>query len=80
LTPNILLDSKDLPLAVIEAKKTSKDARLGQRQAEGYVEDLYFKHGTKEGYAFWNQTILNGYLTLKPITKYIHTVYCLTCS
>ncbi len=36
----ILLDSKGSPLAVIEAKRTSKDSRLGQAQAEGYAKDI----------------------------------------
>lgn len=36
----LLLDSKGMPLAVIEAKRTSRDSLLGQRQAEGYVDDI----------------------------------------
>jgi len=36
----VLLDSNGSPLAVIEAKRTSKDSRLGQAQAEGYAKDI----------------------------------------
>ena len=36
----LLLDSKGDPLAIIEAKKTSKDPITGQRQAEGYADDI----------------------------------------
>src|SRR3989304_2555183 len=34
----LLLDSAGAPLAVVEAKRTSKDPILGQKQAEGYAE------------------------------------------
>jgi type I restriction enzyme, R subunit len=53
----ILLDSVGLPLAVVEAKRTSKDARTGQKQAEDYAQDIhdqidsnvliYFTNGTE---------------------------------
>lgn len=36
----LLLNSSGSPLAVIEAKRTSKDAVLGQKQAEGYADDI----------------------------------------
>jgi type I restriction enzyme R subunit len=41
----VLLDSFGLPLAVIEAKRTSKDPILGQRQAEDYVSDIKAQTG-----------------------------------
>ena len=36
----LLLDSNGDPLAVIEAKKTTKDPIAGQKQAEEYVNDI----------------------------------------
>src|SRR5664280_514168 len=52
----LLLDSKGMPLAIIEAKKTSKDSILGQRQAEGYVDDIKKQTG-KDTFIF----LTNGY-------------------
>jgi len=63
----ILLDSTGLPLAVVEAKRTSKDARTGQKQAEDYAQDIdnqidsnvliYFTNGTEIW--FWNKGYTN---------------------
>ena len=63
----ILLDSTGLPLAVVEAKRTSKDARTGQKQAEDYAQDIddqidsnvliYFTNGTEIW--FWNKGFTN---------------------
>ena len=36
----ILLDNRGMPLAVVEAKKASKDPRIGKKQAEMYVDDI----------------------------------------
>jgi type I restriction enzyme R subunit len=36
----LLLDSNSEPMAVLEAKKTSKDPIVGQKQAEDYAEDI----------------------------------------
>src|SRR3989454_2822215 len=36
----LLLDSNGEPVAVVEAKKTSKDPILGQKQAEDYADDV----------------------------------------
>jgi type I restriction enzyme R subunit len=63
----LLLDDKGMPLAVIEAKKTSKDPILGQRQAEGYVNDISKQTGQPvfifltNGYEiwFWNKPFQN---------------------
>jgi len=63
----LLLDSKGMPLAAIEAKKTSKDSVLGQRQAEGYVDDIKKQTGKDvfifltNGYEvwFWNRPFEN---------------------
>jgi len=52
----LLLDSKGLPLAIIEAKRTSKDPILGQRQAEGYIADIKQQTG-KDTFIF----LTNGY-------------------
>ena len=52
----VLLDSMSMPLAIIEAKKTSRDSILGQRQAEGYVEDIKEQTG-KDTFIF----LTNGY-------------------
>jgi type I restriction enzyme R subunit len=63
----LLLDSSGSPLAIIEAKKTSKDAVLGQKQAEGYADDIERQTGKDvfifltNGYEiwFWNRTLEN---------------------
>jgi type I site-specific restriction endonuclease len=36
----VLLGENGYPLAVVEAKKTSKDARVGQEQARQYAENI----------------------------------------
>ncbi len=42
----ILLDEDGhTPLSIIEAKRTSKNARVGQRQAEGYAENVRKQFG-----------------------------------
>lgn len=70
----LLLDSKGLPLAIVEAKRTSKDPILGQRQAEGYVADIKQQTGKDtfifltNGYEIWfwnkpfeNPRMVNGF-------------------
>ena len=53
----LLLDSAGGPLAVIEAKKTSKDPYLaGRKQAEGYADDIKRQTG-KDVFIF----LTNGY-------------------
>ncbi len=59
----VLLDSQGNPLAVVEAKKTSKNAQLGKKQAEMYADDikqnytkdilLFYTNGTVIWY--WNK-------------------------
>ncbi|MGI0057163.1 MAG: type I restriction endonuclease, partial [Nitrosarchaeum sp.] len=55
----LLLDSKGDPLAIIEAKKTSKDPITGQKQAEGYADDIKKQTGQDvfifltNGYEIW---------------------------
>ena len=41
----VLWDDDGLPLAVVEAKKTSKDARIGKKQAKDYADALEKEHG-----------------------------------
>jgi len=54
-----LLDSKGDPLAIVEAKKTSKDPITGQKQAEGYADDIKKQTGQDvfifltNGYEIW---------------------------
>ncbi|WOF16119.1 DEAD/DEAH box helicase [Methanoplanus sp. FWC-SCC4] len=52
----LLLDSLRNPLAIIEAKRTSKDPNIGQKQAEQYADDI--KHQTgRDVFIF----LTNGY-------------------
>lgn len=41
----LLLDSNGDPLAIIEAKRTSKDPIVGKKQAEQYAEDIFNQTG-----------------------------------
>ena len=41
----LLLDSKGDPLAIIEAKRTTKDPIVGKKQAEQYAEDIFNQTG-----------------------------------
>ena len=67
----LLLDSKGDPIAIIEAKKTSKDPLIGQKQAEGYADDIKKQTGHEvfifltNGYEiwFWNR----GYEGVRPL-------------
>lgn len=43
----VLRDDNDMPLAVIEAKKTAKDARIGKSQAKYYADGLEKKYGQR---------------------------------
>ena len=55
----VLNNDDGKPLAVIEAKRTSKDANLGRKQAQGYAEGLEKVHGQRpvifytNGYDIW---------------------------
>lgn len=63
----LLIDSKGNPLAVIEAKRTTKDPVTGQKQAEGYADDIKKQTGKDlfifftNGYEiwFWNRPYEN---------------------
>jgi len=43
----VLWDDNGKPLAVVEAKKTSKDAELGKKQVALYADSLQKKHGQR---------------------------------
>lgn len=43
----VLWDDDGLPLAVVEAKKTSVDARTGKKQAKDYADGLEKEHGQR---------------------------------
>jgi type I restriction enzyme R subunit len=43
----VLWDDDGLPLAVVEAKKTAKDARIGKKQAKDYADGLEKEHGQR---------------------------------
>jgi len=55
----VLWGDDGLPLALIEAKRTQRDARVGQRQAELYADALEHQHGQRpiifysNGYEHW---------------------------
>jgi len=55
----VLVDDNDKPLGVIEAKKTSKNAEIGRKQAELYADGLETEHGQRplifytNGYDLW---------------------------
>ncbi len=60
----LLLDSAGSPLAVVEAKRTSKDPLVGQKQAEEYANDIKAQTGRDvfifltngESIKFWDRT------------------------
>jgi len=55
----LLIDSKGDPLAIVEAKRTSKDPITGQKQAEDYADDIKKQTGQDvfifltNGYEIW---------------------------
>ena len=48
-----LLGDDGYPLAVVEAKKTSKDARVGQEQARQYAENIQKNSGKDMPFVFY---------------------------
>jgi type I restriction enzyme R subunit len=52
----LLLDSFGAPLAIVEAKRTSKDPHIGQMQAQMYADDIKRQTG-KDVFIF----LSNGY-------------------
>lgn len=49
----VLLGEDGYPLAVVEAKKTSKDARIGQEQARQYAENIQKNSGKDMPFVFY---------------------------
>lgn len=49
----VLLAKDGKPLAVIEAKKSSKDAELGREQAKQYCENIREEHGVELPFCFY---------------------------
>ncbi len=49
----VLLGEDGYPLAVVEAKKTSRDARVGQEQAKQYAEDIAKKAEREMPFVFF---------------------------
>ncbi|MDD4287239.1 MAG: DEAD/DEAH box helicase family protein [Candidatus Peribacteraceae bacterium] len=49
----VLLGQDGNPLAVVEAKKTSKDARIGQEQAKQYADQIKEKTGREMPFVFY---------------------------
>ncbi len=49
-----LLDDSGYPLAIVEAKKTSKDARIGQEQARQYAENIQKSSGKYMPFVYYS--------------------------
>ncbi len=78
----LLLDSYGYPIAVIEAKRTSKDPIMGQKQAEGYADDIKAQTGKdvfiflSNGYEMWfwnreaeNPRMIKGFFTRQNLER-----------
>lgn len=78
----LLLDSNGEPLAVIEAKRTTKDPIVGQKQAEQYAADIQNQTGKEvfiflsNGYEIWfwnkpfeNPRLVKGFHTLEDLER-----------
>lgn len=50
----VLMGNNGKPLAIVEAKRTTKDARVGQEQARIYADCLELKHGQRPVIYFTN--------------------------
>jgi len=63
----VLKDDSGKPLAVVEAKKSAKDANIGRKQAQLYAEGLEKMHGQRpvifytNGFDIWMWDDANGY-------------------
>lgn len=74
----LLLDSAGLPLAVIETKRTDRDYLSGQKQAEGYANDIKKQTG-KDVFIF----LTNGYeiwFWNRPFEGLLLSLYSGTCT
>lgn len=72
----VLWDDNGLPLAVIEAKKTSVDPEIGRKQAASYADGLEKEFGqrpviyTTNGYDIWMWDDVQGYPPRKVFGYY----------
>lgn len=72
----VLLDDDGLPLAVVEAKKTSVDPERGRQQAKLYADGLEKVHGRRpvifytNGYDIWIWDDVQGYPPRKLLGYY----------
>lgn len=78
----LLLDGQGAPLAIIEAKRTTKDPLIGKKQAEQYADDIKKQTGKdvfiflSNGYEvwFWDRTMyplrqLKGFYTQRDLER-----------
>jgi len=63
----LLLDSSGSPIAIVEAKRTSKDPIIGQRQAEGYSADIKKQLGKDVFIFLRGLRITSGFSVLIPL-------------
>ncbi|KKG32706.1 type I restriction endonuclease subunit R [Methanosarcina mazei] len=81
----LLLDGTGKPLAIIEAKRTAKDPRLGQKQAEEYADDIKAQIGKdvfiflSNGYKIWfwdreryGVREINGFYSQKDLERSLY--------
>ncbi|AKB24774.1 Type I restriction-modification system, restriction subunit R [Methanosarcina sp. MTP4] len=81
----LLLDSTGKPLAIIEAKRTTKDPLLGQKQAEEYADDIKAQTGEdvfiflSNGYEIWlwdreryGLRLIKGFYTQKDLERLLY--------
>ena len=81
----VLLDRLSRPLAIVEAKHTSRDALSGERQAADYADRLREKHGIDpfiflangNEILFWHRALypprkVSGFFTEEDLTRMAH--------
>jgi type I restriction enzyme, R subunit len=61
-----LLDRLGRPLAIVEAKRSSRDPLEGERQASDYADALRAKHGTDRVPGQWRRDLV---LASKPLSS-----------
>jgi type I restriction enzyme R subunit len=80
-----LLDRLGRPLAIIEAKRTSRDPLVGERQASDYADSIRAKHGVDpfvflangDEIWFWHRKLypprkVSGFFTEEDLTRLAH--------
>lgn len=81
----VLLDRLGRPIAVIEAKRTSRDALAGERQAADYADAVFAEHGIKpfvflangDEIWFWHRDLypprkVSGFFTEDDLLRIAH--------